>query len=100
METLTAQEAYNQIVEHIKKQRGPAPGWYAGITADWEARLFEDHQVPRQDQWYIARQCQSNASARSVEDALLRYGCDGGSGGGDEDAVFVYAYLKGTMTKP
>lgn len=56
--------------------------------------------MPREDHWYIARQCQSNETARNVEDALLKLGCAGGPGGGDLTTVYVYAYLKGAMTDP
>ena len=42
----------------------------------------------------------SNTDARNVEDKLHELGCDGGPGGGDASTVWVYAYLKGTMTIP
>ena len=101
MQPQTAQEVYNEIVAHIKKQGGEYSTWYCGITSDWASRLFNEHQVPRsEDYWYIARQCHDNESARNAETALLKLGCDGGVGGGDSGTVYVYAYLKGTMTNP
>ena len=40
------------------------------------------------------------SSTVSVEKALLEKGCDGNPGGGDDDAVYVYAYLKSSITEP
>lgn len=85
---------YDQIVAHIKKQNGPYSSWYCGITQDPKQRLHSDHQVPEENYWWIFRECHSDKDARGVEADLLNLGCDGGSGGGDQDAVFVYAYLK------
>lgn len=42
----------------------------------------------------------SSEAARNVEKAFLDNGCDGGTGGGDDDAVYVYAYLKASVTEP
>lgn len=101
MKPQEAQQVYDEIVAHIKEQGGEYSNWYCGIASDWRDRLFREHKVPpREDYWYIARQCYSDNAARKVEDALLKLGCDGGAGGGDETAVYVYAYLKGTMTNP
>jgi len=100
MEAQDAQQVYDKIVAHIKKQGGAYSTWYCGIASDWEDRLFNDHQVPREDHWWIALQCYNNTDARAVESALLKLGCDGSAGGGDQTTVYVYAYLKGTMTNP
>ena len=100
MKPETAQEVYNEIVDHIKKRGGAYSSWYCGIASDWEDRVFNQHQVPRQNHWWIAHQCYDNESARNVETSLLKLGCDGGAGGGDNTTVYVYAYLKGSMTNP
>ena len=100
MEAQAAQQVYNEIEAHIKKQGGAFSGWYVGIASDWEDRLFNEHQVPRKDYWRTAWRCYTNQDARDVEETLLKLGCDGGKGGGDETTVYVYAYLKGTMTNP
>ena len=95
---------YGEIVAHIKKQieqdAGAYSNWYCGIASDWEDRLFNEHKVPRKDHWRTIRQCYNNEDARTVESKLLKLGCDGGAGGGDETTVYVYAYLKGSMTEP
>ena len=100
MEPQDKQKVYDEIVAHIKLNDGKYSNWYCGITSDWVSRLFDDHQVPRENHPYIARQCYNNDDARAVESALLELGCDGALGGGDETTVYVYAYLKGTTTKP
>jgi hypothetical protein len=94
------QQVYDEIVAHITKQGGAYSTWYCGIASSVKARLFDDHNVPQKDYWYIASQCYDSDDARKVEDKLLRLGCDGGAGGGDQTTVYVYAYLKGTMTNP
>jgi len=96
----SAQEAYDGILAHIKKQGGPFKSWYCGITQDIDSRLFGDHNVPRKDHWFTYRQCVNSSMARSVEKVFLDHGCDGGPGGGDNDADYVYAYLKTSTTSP
>ncbi len=100
MEAISKEEAYNLIVAHIKKQGGAYSGWYCGIASDWEERLFNEHKVPRKDHSRTTQKCFTSDNARAVENASLRLGCDGGVGGGDRTTVYVYAYLKGTMTNP
>jgi hypothetical protein len=96
----TAQQAYDDIVAHIKSQGGPYSQWYCGIASDIQFTLFERHNVPKKDHWRIHRDCVSDQAARVVEKALLEIGCDGGAGGGDENSVYVYAYLKTSVTDP
>ncbi len=100
MEAQDVQQVYDEIVAHIKKQGGAYPKWYCGIASDWEDCLFNEHQVPRKDHWRIVRQCHNDTDARAVEDALHKLDCGGGPGGGDQTTVYVYVYLKGTMTSP
>jgi hypothetical protein len=100
LEPKGAPEAYDEIVAHIKANGGEYSNWYCGITSDWASRLFDEHKVPPKVHPYIARQCYSDDNARAVENALIELGCDGEPGGGDETSVYVYAYLKGTMTDP
>ena len=100
MKPQTAQEVSDEIVAHMKLSDGKYSNWYCGITSNWESRLFEDHQVPKEGHPYVTRQCYTNDDARAVENTLLTLGCDGAPGGGDDTTVYVYAYLKGTMTNP
>ena len=100
MEAKKPETVYDDIVAYIKKQGGEPSGWYVGIASDWGDRLFNQHNVPREGYLWIARQCYTSDAARKVERALLNHGCDGGGGGGDETTVYVYAYLKGSLTDP
>ncbi len=100
MEPQGAQQVYDEIVAHIQQQAGAYSKWYCGIASNWTDRLFNDHQVPRKGHWHIARQCYNDNDARAVEKALFDLGCNGGIGGGGHTTVYVYAYLKGTMTNP
>jgi len=95
----TAQEIYNEITAHINKSPHSTSSWYAGITQDIEQRLFGAHNVSKDNSWWIHQKARTSTDARSVEEALLNWGCDGGSGGGDNDAVYVYAYHKAANTK-
>ena len=101
---MEAQQALDEIVTHIDKQiardSGKYSNWYCGITSDIESRLLGDHKVPRENSWYVYRACPNDTDARAVETALVKLGCDGGSGGGDETSVYVYAYLKTAETDP
>lgn len=97
----SAQEAYDEILAHIQKQGGSFSSWYCGITENIKNRLFGDHKVPENNHRFTYKKCINSEAARSVEKAFLQNGCDGGTGGGDDDAVFVYAYLKKTgVTDP
>ncbi len=95
----TAQEAYDAIIAYIRRQGGQYSDWYCGITDDTERRLFDEHRVPGESSW-IHVDCESNEAARATEEALINLGCDGGAGGGDENSIHVYAYLKTSITNP
>ncbi|PCJ45258.1 MAG: hypothetical protein COA74_16045 [Gammaproteobacteria bacterium] len=95
---MTAQDIYNDITSHIKKSSYRASEWYAGITKNVEQRLFNDHNVSKENGWWIHRSANTSNDARMVEEALLKWGCDGGVGGGD-DAIYIYAYLKTANTR-
>ena len=65
--------------------------WYAGITSDPEARLFDEHAVDQEGSWAYA-ECLNDDVARGAEQLLLELGYQGGPGGGNESSVFVYVY--------
>lgn len=95
----TAQEIYDEIIAHIKESPHNASSWYAGITQNVDQRLFGAHNVSKERGWWMYRKASSSNNARKVEEALINWGCDGGNGGGDSDAVFVYAYHKSATTR-
>jgi hypothetical protein len=68
--------------------------WYVGIASNPTNRLFIDHNVDRENGWWIYCMAMSDSDARMVEQSYLASGCSGGCGGGDHATVYVYAYLK------
>ena len=97
---LKARDAYEEILANINKLGGSYSDWYCGIASNWVNRLVIEHKVPKKGHPYIARQCYTSDDAIAVENALIELGCDGAPRTGDKTSVYVYAYLKGTMTKP
>jgi len=97
---LAVRDVYEEILAHINKLGGSYPDWYCGIASNWVNRLIIEHKVPKEGHPYIARQCYTSDDARAVQSALLELGCDGAPREGDKTSVYVYAYLKGTMTNP
>ena len=93
-------QAYEEIVAYIKRQGGAYSSGYCGITGNIGSRLFGDHKVTRDDPWWAYRECPNQTSARNVEKALNKLGCDGGPGGGDAGTTTVYAYLKTAKSDP
>ena len=96
----TAREIVDDIEAHVKDRtpNRPRSDWYAGIAADADKRLFNDHNVSKQNGRWIRMKAISADVARAAEKALHELGYDGGPGGGDDDTVFVYAYLKASYT--
>lgn len=96
----TAREIVDDIETHVT-DRTPnrrRSDWYAGIAADADTRLFNDHKVSKQNGKWICLKASSADVARVAEKALHKLGFDGGPGGGGGDTVFVYAYLKASYT--
>lgn len=93
--TSTKQEIINDIDGHIKKEGGGYKTWYVGISKDAKDRLFNGHSVKEQGDWWVYRQATSSSAAREIEKYFLEVkGTDGGPGGGENDADYVYAYKK------
>lgn len=73
--------------------------YYVGISNDPRRRLFNEHNVNEKGVWIICP-ADSDTVARDVEKYFLDLGMDGGPGGGDETATYVYCYLKTSTTQP
>jgi len=73
---------------------------YVGVTSDIKQRLFVDHNVSEQNGHFTYWKAPSSTMAREVEQYFLERGMDGASGGGDESAIMVYAYVKTPQTNP
>ncbi len=100
MPVKTATDAYGEMKAHIDRSGTPYERWYVGIAGDPSDSLFNRHRVPRENGWWIFRECATSDEARRVEQALIALGTDGGPGGGDATTRFVYAYLKTPNTQP
>jgi hypothetical protein len=92
MNALAANTIISDIDAHMLKSGIRNGGWYVGITSDIEERLFGHHKVPKQNHWYIWRHYTDANAARTLETAYHRAGCKGSAGGGDNAAVYIYAY--------
>ncbi|MCK5283507.1 MAG: hypothetical protein KAK00_08945 [Nanoarchaeota archaeon] len=93
----------NQIISEIKnyvsRHGGIYQEWYVGISEDPKERLFNGHNVDKDNDLWIHREANSSEVAREIEEYFLSIGTKGGSGGGDSDAKYVYAYKINSHTK-
>ena len=74
--------------------------WYVGIASDPKDRLFNDHNVNEKPGIWIFQECENDSVARDIEKYFVdTMKTKGGSGGGDEDSIYVYAYKITSTTK-
>ncbi len=90
-------QKFDQIVadfdSHLQSsQREYYSDFYVGITNDVERRLFGEHNVQREKNWWIFREALDKVTAQKVEEYYLDKGMQGDTGGGNDDTVFVYCY--------
>jgi hypothetical protein len=71
--------------------------FYVGITSDVDQRLFQQHNVDKDNMWWIYSTAENSAIAREVEKHYLDLGMRGGPGGGDNPCI-VYAYVITPLT--
>lgn len=88
----------NEIVAHADKEGSGYRNWYCGIASDPKSRLFNDHNVSKENAWWIHRDAGNELNARDTEECLLKLGFDGDGGGGDSTTKHVYAYRKTSTT--
>lgn len=86
------QDIINQICAHADSEGSGYKKWYCGIATDPAERLFNGHNVPEKNSWWIHRNVQTEQNARDTEAHLIKLGFTGGEGGGDSTTVYVYAY--------
>jgi hypothetical protein len=86
-------DIFAEINAHMQKAGVALSRWYVGVTADIDTRLFGSHNVTRENSWYIYRRAINSTEARAIEKAYHDAGCNGAGGGGDNTAVYVYAYI-------
>lgn len=87
-----------QITKHFKGKK--YNGCYVGIAKDAKNRLFQQHNVDKENGHWIHSTASSDKVAREIEDHFIEAGMKGGGGGGDEESKMVYAYKKTSSTKP
>lgn len=96
------EQIIHDIEYHIGFHRDDCdfPNWYVGITAHPEGRLFNEHNVNKDDKCdWIYRRAVDVRVARRVEKYFVeKHGTQGGPGGGDDRSLFVYAYRVSSHT--
>lgn len=90
----------NAIVQYIRQSNIPFSDWYVGIAENAQVRLFEEHCVNKDLDYWIFRDCITVDTARRIEEIIIsNYHTDGGPGGGSYNSRFVYAYKKESHTR-
>ncbi|HRX63486.1 MAG TPA: hypothetical protein P5060_00050 [Candidatus Absconditabacterales bacterium] len=91
----TQQQAYDFIKSYMGKFQTYFKDWYVGIASNPEERLFQQHNVDRQNgNWCCTEALFTTDDARAVEKYFIdQHGTKGGTGGGDHTTKFVYAYF-------
>ena len=101
--TKTKEQIIHDIEYHVGWERDSEdfPHWYVGITANPDDRLFNDHNVNKDDKGdWIYRQAADVQVAREVERYFIeKHRTKGGPGGGDNHSRYVYAYRVSSHTK-
>ena len=101
MSTKTVQEVLDDIINYIQNHGGEFINWYIGIAKSPLKRLFNDHNVIEENDFWIFRKTETTDDARFIESTIIETcGTDGGTRGGDANTVFIYAYKKSSATKP
>lgn len=90
-------KTFDQIIadfeSHLQSsQKKYYSDFYVGLTNDIERRLFGEHNVQRDGNWWIFREALDKDTAQKVEEYYLGIGMKGDTGGGTDDTVFVYCY--------
>ena len=67
---------------------------HIGITKDPIRRLFHEHKITDEDYWWTYIKADSEETARAVERYFIEMGMQGGTGGGDNESVFVYCFVE------
>ena len=89
---MTRQEALDAIYNYIFENGGRYSEWYIGVASDPRERLFNNHSVVERTDHWIYRPCLNSIDARDVEAYFVKLGAKGGTGGGDYNTTYVYAY--------
>lgn len=88
----TKQEIINNIRTYISNSNTTYPNWHIGIAQDPEKCLFNDHNIQKENSWWIYSYTGTGNIAREIEKYFLDLGCKGGDTGGDKNSKHIYAY--------
>ena len=81
------------IDQHLSTStKGYYSDFYIGITNNVSRRLFEEHNVSRDNAWWIYCEAEDKQTAQDVEEHYLQKGMKGDTGGGTSQSTFVYCY--------
>ena len=101
MEIKDEETIKNEIKDYISKCGGTYTEWYVGITNDTDRRLFQEHNVNKEDDNWIRKNAGTLSKAEEIEKYFTEdLSTDGAPGGGENDSIYVYGYKKNSHTKP
>lgn len=90
---MKAEEIIKEINAHLmKSHKEYYSDFYVGITNDIERRLFVEHNVKKDNHWYIYQAAIDKSEAQTVEEYFINKGMKGDTGGGTDDSIYVYCY--------
>lgn len=96
----TKEEIISDIDAHLAKSRKEYySDFYIGITNDVDRRLFNEHGVRRENDWWIYRAAEDKETAQEVEEYYLAKGMHGDTGGGTDETIYVYCYEVANHTR-
>lgn len=96
----TSQQIIEDIDAHLQKSKKLYySDFYIGITNNVTRRLFMEHNVSKNNAWWIYREAIDKATAQKVEEYYLAKGMEGDTGGGSDDTTYVYCYEITNTTK-
>lgn len=81
-----------KIIRHIETHGEEFDRWYVGITSDVKLRMFITHNIGDSEVSTYENVKTQQATEEIVKYIVAHYKTQGGFGGGDGSATYVYAY--------
>lgn len=90
-------KSFNDVVKFLdaalsETGKGVYSEFYVGITDDIDRRLFQEHNVDREKNWWSYTTAATKEIAEMVEQYYLDKGMHGDTGGGTRESRIVYCY--------
>lgn len=95
---MTVKDIKDKIIKYVGNT--DYSDWYVGITNDIDRRLFQEHGVNKDTDYWVWCQANNKTDAQTVEEYFLDLGMDGDTGGGSDDTTYVYVFKKNVHTDP